>query len=81
MFRKVAGTIITRLLAAVLTLVIVVMNARYLGAEKVGIISLIILAVTGVLYARLRIDQLANLGWRVLAPLGLLQTLVTLWVG
>ena len=45
------------------------------------LIILVILAVTGVLYARLRIDQLANLGWRVLAPLGLLQTLVTLWVG
>jgi NADH:ubiquinone oxidoreductase subunit H len=34
-----------------------------------------------VFYARLRIDQLANLGWRVLAPLALLQTLVALWVG
>jgi NADH-quinone oxidoreductase subunit H len=41
---------------------------------------LVVLAVTGVAYARLRIDQLANLGWRVLAPLGLLQTLVSLWV-
>jgi NADH-quinone oxidoreductase subunit H len=42
---------------------------------------LVVLAAAGVLYARLRIDQLANLGWRVLAPLGLLQTLFTLWVG
>lgn len=41
---------------------------------------LLLLSVAGVLYARLRIDQLANLGWRVLAPLGLLQTLVTIWV-
>ncbi|MFH1297798.1 MAG: polysaccharide biosynthesis C-terminal domain-containing protein [Bacteroidota bacterium] len=40
------GTIFTRFLAAIFTLVIVVMNARYLGAEKVGVISLIILAVT-----------------------------------
>jgi NADH-quinone oxidoreductase subunit H len=45
------------------------------------LIILVALAVTGVLYARLRIDQLANLGWRVLAPLALLQTLVTVWVG
>jgi NADH-quinone oxidoreductase subunit H len=45
------------------------------------LLILIVLSVTGVLYARLRIDQLANLGWRVLAPLGLLQTLVSLWVG
>jgi NADH-quinone oxidoreductase subunit H len=42
---------------------------------------LLILSVAGVLYARLRIDQLANLGWRVLAPLGLLQTIVTVWLG
>ena len=42
---------------------------------------LLILSETGVLYARLRIDQLANLGWRVLAPLGLLQTAVTIWIG
>lgn len=42
---------------------------------------LLILSATGVLYARLRIDQLANLGWRVLAPLGLLQTVTTIWIG
>jgi NADH-quinone oxidoreductase subunit H len=47
------------------------------GLKAVAI--LLILAFTGVLFARLRIDQLANLGWRVLAPLGLLQTLVTIW--
>ena len=40
------GTIFTRFLAAILTLIIIVMNARFLGAEKVGVISLIILAVT-----------------------------------
>lgn len=46
--------------------------------------SLVILAVLStfsVLYARLRIDQLARLGWRVLAPLALLQILVTLAMG
>ena len=44
---------------------------------------LIVFALSGssVLYARLRIDQLANLGWRVLAPLGLLQILVILGIG
>ena len=52
-----------------------------MSARSDLISGLIVLAVTGVLYARLRIDQLANLGWRVLAPLGLLQTLATLWTG
>ncbi len=46
MFKKVLGTIFTRFFSAILTLAIVVMNARFLGAEKVGVISLIILAVT-----------------------------------
>jgi len=45
------------------------------------LLILLILSVTSVLYARVRIDQLANLGWRVLAPLALLQTMVTIWVG
>ena len=42
---------------------------------------LLLLSMTSVLYARLRIDQLANLGWRVLAPLALLQIFVTIWIG
>jgi NADH-quinone oxidoreductase subunit H len=42
---------------------------------------LLILAVVNVLYARLRIDQLANFGWRVLAPLALAQMLMTIWIG
>jgi len=46
-----------------------------------ALLILLILSVTSVLYARMRIDQLANLGWRVLAPLALLQTMVTIWVG
>ena len=45
------------------------------------LLILLILSVASVLYARLRIDQLANLGWRVLAPLGLLQTFLTIWIG
>jgi NADH-quinone oxidoreductase subunit H len=55
---------------------------RAAGAFGLKALSILLaLSVAGVLYARLRIDQLANLGWRVLAPLGLLQTAVTLWVG
>jgi O-antigen/teichoic acid export membrane protein len=46
MFKKVAGTVITRLITAVLTLTIVIVNARVLGPEKVGTISLILLAIT-----------------------------------
>lgn len=42
---------------------------------------LLTLSVTSVLYARLRIDQLANLGWRILAPLGLLQLAATILMG
>ena len=46
MIRNVLGTILTRMITALLTLAVVVMNARFLGAEKVGVISLVILAVT-----------------------------------
>lgn len=42
---------------------------------------LLALSVAGVLYARLRIDQLASLGWRVLAPLALVQMLAVIWIG
>ena len=49
------------------------------GLKALGI--LLLLSMTSVLYARLRIDQLANLGWRVLAPLALAQILVTIWIG
>ena len=46
-----------------------------------ALLILLILSVSSVLYARMRIDQLADLGWRVLAPLALLQTMVTIWIG
>jgi NADH-quinone oxidoreductase subunit H len=46
-----------------------------------SLLVLVILSVASVLYARLRIDQLASLGWRVLAPMALLQTIVTIWIG
>ena len=32
------------------------------------------------LYARLRIDQMAEIGWRALVPLGILQMVVTVWM-
>lgn len=49
------------------------------GVKALGI--LFVLSTASVLYARLRIDQLATLGWRVLAPLALLQILVATWIG
>ena len=48
------------------------------AAKALGILAA--LALASVLYARLRIDQLAQLGWRVLAPLALAQILVALWM-
>jgi NADH:ubiquinone oxidoreductase subunit H len=46
-----------------------------------SLLVLLALSVASALYARLRIDQLANLGWRVLAPLALLQIAVAIWIG
>ncbi len=46
-----------------------------------ALLILLALSVTGVLYARLRIDQLAILGWRGLAPLALVQTLIVILMG
>jgi len=40
-----------------------------------------LLSLVQVLYARLRIDQMAAIGWRVLVPLGLLQMLGAIWIG
>lgn len=42
---------------------------------------LIVLASTGSLFARLRIDQLANFGWRILVPLSLAQLVVIILMG
>ena len=42
---------------------------------------LTLLSLIQVLYARLRIDQMAHIGWRVLVPLGFLQMLATIWAG
>jgi NADH-quinone oxidoreductase subunit H len=46
-----------------------------------ALVMLLTLSVTSVLYARLRIDQLASLGWRILAPLGLIQLAATIMIG
>jgi NADH-quinone oxidoreductase subunit H len=46
-----------------------------------SLLLLLILSTASVLYARLRIDQLASLGWRVLAPLALVQLAVVVWIG
>ena len=60
----------------------------FLGGSGVGLVFvvkallvLLILSVASVLYARLRIDQLVNLGWRVLVPLALLQMMIIILVG
>jgi O-antigen/teichoic acid export membrane protein len=45
MFRKILGTIGTKVMTSVITLLIVVINARFLGAEKVGTINLVIPAI------------------------------------
>jgi NADH:ubiquinone oxidoreductase subunit H len=52
--------------------------ALVFGAK--ALFLLLALAVTSVLYARLRIDQLVNLGWQVLAPAALVQLLFTVWM-
>lgn len=44
MFKKIAGTIVTRFLTAIITLAVVILNTNCLGAEKVGVISLLVLA-------------------------------------
>jgi NADH-quinone oxidoreductase subunit H len=46
-----------------------------------ALVILALLSTVSALYARLRIDQLASLGWRWLAPLALAQLLVTVWLG
>ena len=38
------------------------------------------LSLVQVLYARLRIDQLAEIGWRALVPLAMLQMLAAIWI-
>jgi NADH-quinone oxidoreductase subunit H len=49
------------------------------GAKS--LLVLLVLSLVDVLYARLRIDQLVALGWRVLAPLALVQMLSVILMG
>jgi NADH-quinone oxidoreductase subunit H len=49
-----------------------------------ALLSLLILSslsLISAMYARLRIDQLARLGWRALIPLSLLQVAFLIWMG
>jgi NADH-quinone oxidoreductase subunit H len=46
-----------------------------------SVVILLALSTASALYARLRIDQLMDLGWRILAPVALIQILATLWIG
>ncbi len=46
-----------------------------------SLLILLTLSLISALYARLRIDQMASLGWRVLAPLALAQMMITIWIG
>jgi NADH-quinone oxidoreductase subunit H len=39
------------------------------------------LTLVQALYARMRIDQMVDIGWRLLVPLGLLQMLAAVWMG
>lgn len=51
-----------------------------LGFGLKALVVLLALSVIGVLYARLRIDQLAIIGWQVLAPLAMLQLAATVLI-
>ncbi len=42
---------------------------------------MVLLSLIQALYARVRIDQLADLGWKILAPLGVVQILVAVFLG
>ncbi len=46
MLKKIFGTTLTRVLSAVLSFVLLLLNAKLLGAEGVGTISLIVLGIT-----------------------------------
>jgi NADH-quinone oxidoreductase subunit H len=45
-----------------------------------ALVILGVLSTASVLFARLRIDQFADIGWKLLAPLSLLQIIMTTWL-
>ena len=68
--------------------ILLLVNA-FLGGDSGGPLAfaakslaiLVLLSLVSTLCARLRIDQMADLSWRVLAPLALLQTMFAIWIG
>lgn len=51
------------------------------GVFWVKLLALVVLlSLVQVLYARLRIDQMAEIGWRALVPLGIVQMLAIIWM-
>jgi NADH-quinone oxidoreductase subunit H len=46
-----------------------------------SLLMMVILSTASAMFARLRIDQLAGLGWKILVPLALLQLLVVIFIG
>lgn len=49
MFKQISATIFTKVLNAIFSSIILIINSRYLGAENVGIISLVILSISIIL--------------------------------
>ena len=45
------------------------------------LLLIVILSVISAIFSRIRIDQLADIGWRILVPLALLQLLVVILMG
>ncbi|MCD4674161.1 MAG: NADH-quinone oxidoreductase subunit H [Anaerolineaceae bacterium] len=55
--------------------------ATFLLFSFLALLILVSLSVMSAMYARLRIDQLARLGWKRLIPLSLLQIAFIVWMG
>jgi NADH-quinone oxidoreductase subunit H len=55
------------------------LRALIFGGE--ALLLVFVLSAASSLFARLRIDQLAGLGWRVLVPAGILQLLFVILMG
>lgn len=42
---------------------------------------IVLLSTASAIFARMRIDQLAGMGWRILVPIGLLQLFFVILMG